>query len=281
MEEAFEGADVVYPKSWGWLDAFTDERRRSPSPRVRELDLRRAAARAREAGRPLHALPAGRPRQRGHRRGDRRPALGRLRRGRKPHAHRQGADGADDGRLRPDATQARSRRDRRQLADPRQAPPDRPRPVHRRGRDVLAHRGDDHRRLGRGDRPRQRTTGRVHPAPVGARRARAARGAARGLRRRQPGRDRLRARPEPRERLPAARHRPPRRRGGDPSGGRRRRPGLRQPHEAHRVVHGRGDGPPPSRRGRLGRRRGRGPGWRRVVASPPRSASSRRTRSGR
>jgi len=25
MEEAFEGADVVYPKSWGRLDAFTDE----------------------------------------------------------------------------------------------------------------------------------------------------------------------------------------------------------------------------------------------------------------
>jgi ornithine carbamoyltransferase len=25
MEEAFAGADVVYPKSWGRLDAFTDE----------------------------------------------------------------------------------------------------------------------------------------------------------------------------------------------------------------------------------------------------------------
>jgi ornithine carbamoyltransferase len=25
MEEAFEGADVVYPKSWGKLEAFTDE----------------------------------------------------------------------------------------------------------------------------------------------------------------------------------------------------------------------------------------------------------------
>ena len=31
MEEAFAGADVVYPKSWGRLDAFTDGRRRSPS----------------------------------------------------------------------------------------------------------------------------------------------------------------------------------------------------------------------------------------------------------
>jgi ornithine carbamoyltransferase len=27
MEEAFEGADVVYPKSWGKLEAFTDERK--------------------------------------------------------------------------------------------------------------------------------------------------------------------------------------------------------------------------------------------------------------
>ena len=25
MDDAFEGADVVYPKSWGRIDAFTDE----------------------------------------------------------------------------------------------------------------------------------------------------------------------------------------------------------------------------------------------------------------
>ena len=47
----------------------------------------------------MHCLP-GRPRPRGHRRRDRRPALGRLGRGREPHAHRQGAHGPHDGRLR-------------------------------------------------------------------------------------------------------------------------------------------------------------------------------------
>ena len=101
MEEAFADADVVYPKSWGRLDAFTDELEGARRVgRVRRLDLRRAPDGAREAGRALHALPAGRPRPRGDRRGDRRPAVGRLRRGREPDAHRQGADGADDGRLR-------------------------------------------------------------------------------------------------------------------------------------------------------------------------------------
>ena len=50
-------------------------------------------------GRALHALPPRRPRQRGDRRGHRRPAVGRLSRGGEPHAHRQGVDGADHGRL--------------------------------------------------------------------------------------------------------------------------------------------------------------------------------------
>ncbi len=68
--------------------------------RVRGLDLRRPPHGARRTRRALHALPAGRPRPRGHRRGHRRPAVGRLRRGREPDAHRQGADGPDDGRLR-------------------------------------------------------------------------------------------------------------------------------------------------------------------------------------
>ena len=44
MEEAFEGADVVYPKSWGRLDAFADEARGARRVgAVRGLDLRRAA----------------------------------------------------------------------------------------------------------------------------------------------------------------------------------------------------------------------------------------------
>ena len=105
MEEAFEGADAVYPKSWGRLDAFAEgSTALAESSAVRELDLRRADDVAREAGRALHALPARRPRPRGDRRGDRRAAVGRLRRGREPDAHRQGADGADDGRVRGGAT---------------------------------------------------------------------------------------------------------------------------------------------------------------------------------
>ena len=106
---------------------------------------------------------------------------------------------------------------------------------------------------------RQRAAGRLHPAPLRARRPRAARGAAGRLRRRQPGRDRLRARPEPRKRLSALRARPACRRGGHPDGGRRRRSRVRVPVEADRLVHGRGDGEPAARRGRLGDPRGRRP----------------------
>ena len=109
----------------------------------------------------------------------------------------------------------------------------------------------------------------LHPAPLRAGVARAARGAARRVRRRQPGGDRLRARAEPRERLPPARARPARGGGGDAGGGGGGRPRLR-----------------PSRRSRSARswtsrealrRRDRdgwsvvedaGRGWRRVVASP-------------
>ena len=67
---------------------------------LRRLDLRRDEDGARRSGLPLPALPAGGSRPRGHRRRDRRPALGRLGRGREPDAHRQGAVRADDGRLR-------------------------------------------------------------------------------------------------------------------------------------------------------------------------------------
>ena len=101
MEEAFTDADVVYPKSWGSLDAFAEGSGGAGRlGEVRGLDLRRATARAGEAGRAVHALPAGRPRPRGDRRGHRRPALGRVGRGREPDAHGQGADGADDGWVR-------------------------------------------------------------------------------------------------------------------------------------------------------------------------------------
>ena len=259
-------------------------RRRSPSrARTRTGSATSAKIALATPDVAVHALPARRPRPRGHGRGDRRSALGRLRRGREPDAHRQGADGPDDGGLSAShEPQERSRRDRRQLADQGHAAPDRPRPVHRRRRDLLAHRVDDQGRLGRRDRARERPAGRVHPAPLGARRPRAARGAARRLRRRQPGRDRLRARAEPRERLPPARHRPPRRLRRHAGGGRGRRPGLRQPVEADRLVHGRADGAAAARRGRLGRR-SRTPAGAGGASSRRRrrSGSSRRTRSGR
>ena len=101
MEEAFADADVVYPKSWGRLDAFTDNSKAlAESGAYADWICDEAQDRAREAGRPLHALPAGRPGPRGDGRGHRRAALGRVGRGREPDAHGEGADGADDGRLR-------------------------------------------------------------------------------------------------------------------------------------------------------------------------------------
>ena len=68
--------------------------------------------------------------------------------------------------------------------------------------DRLPHRRHDRGGLGRGDRPRQRPAGRLHPAPLRDRRQGRghARGAAGCLRRRQPGRHRLRAAAEPAER---------------------------------------------------------------------------------
>ena len=100
MDEAFRGADVVYPKSWGRLDAFSDESKAlAESGAFADwiCDARRMSLAAPDAL-YMHCLPADRG-TRGHRRGHRRPAVGRLRRGREPDAHRQGADGADDGRL--------------------------------------------------------------------------------------------------------------------------------------------------------------------------------------
>src|SRR5581483_2483267 len=61
------------------------------------LDLRRAPDVAHQARLVVHALSAGGPRNRGDRRGDRRAALGGLRRGGEPAPHGQGVDGAHDG----------------------------------------------------------------------------------------------------------------------------------------------------------------------------------------
>ena len=66
MEEAFAGADVVYPKSWGRLDAFTRRaRRRSPSrPRTRTGSATSAKlALATPDVLYMHCLPADRGRE--------------------------------------------------------------------------------------------------------------------------------------------------------------------------------------------------------------------------
>jgi ornithine carbamoyltransferase len=62
MDEAFRGADVVYPKSWGRLDLFTDEREAlAASARHRDwiCDARRMALAAPDAL-YMHCLPADR-----------------------------------------------------------------------------------------------------------------------------------------------------------------------------------------------------------------------------
>ncbi len=62
MEEAFEGADVVYPKSWGRLDAFADETTAlAESERYKDwiCDARRMSL-ARPDALYMHCLPADR-----------------------------------------------------------------------------------------------------------------------------------------------------------------------------------------------------------------------------
>jgi ornithine carbamoyltransferase len=62
MEEAFEGADVVYPKSWGRLDAFADEQTAlAESARYRDwiCDARRLSL-AQPDALYMHCLPADR-----------------------------------------------------------------------------------------------------------------------------------------------------------------------------------------------------------------------------
>ena len=94
MKEAFKDADVVYPEvlavhrvprpsgskpaDWDAQDKLFDANK--------ELDRRREDHEAHEPRLPLHALPAVRPRLRGHRRRRRRAALSDLRPGREPDA---------------------------------------------------------------------------------------------------------------------------------------------------------------------------------------------------
>ena len=66
MEEAFEGADVVYPKSWGRLDAFSDQSKAlAESGAFADWICDEKQDRAREADDVLylHCLPADRGRE--------------------------------------------------------------------------------------------------------------------------------------------------------------------------------------------------------------------------
>ena len=112
MDAAFKDADIVYPKSWGVYDLMLA---RQDAKTKEEIADNQKACLAKNAefknwicdekrmklaktGGGLHALPAGGPRQRSDRRGDRRPAIDRLPRSRKPPAHRQSDHGLHDAR---------------------------------------------------------------------------------------------------------------------------------------------------------------------------------------
>jgi ornithine carbamoyltransferase len=65
MDEAFRGADVVYPKSWGRLDAFSDESKALAESGAFEdwiCDARRMSLAAPDAL-YMHCLPADRGRE--------------------------------------------------------------------------------------------------------------------------------------------------------------------------------------------------------------------------
>ncbi len=89
--EAARGADLVTTDVWTSMgfEAENEERRRDFDDW--QVDARDDAAR--QAGRAVHALPAGASRRGSRGRGDRRPAERRLGRGGKPAARAEGADG--------------------------------------------------------------------------------------------------------------------------------------------------------------------------------------------
>ena len=89
-EEAVKGADCVVTDTWVSM-GDKDGARRHNLLKPYQVNARLMAQR--QAGRDLHALPAGASRRGGHRRGDRRAAVGRVRRGREPPARPEGHSG--------------------------------------------------------------------------------------------------------------------------------------------------------------------------------------------
>ncbi len=96
-DEAVKGADCVVTDTWVSMGDRNGARRHNLLKRY-QVNAR-LMARA-KPGRHLHALPAGASRRRGHRRGDRRAALGGVRRGRKPAACAEGNFGLVPARQR-------------------------------------------------------------------------------------------------------------------------------------------------------------------------------------
>ena len=60
MEEAFKGADVVYPKSWGRLDAFSDENAAAATEHVRWIADAKRMKLTKKDSLYMHCLPADR-----------------------------------------------------------------------------------------------------------------------------------------------------------------------------------------------------------------------------
>jgi ornithine carbamoyltransferase len=107
MKDAFDGADIVYPKSWGTYDIMLQKRDAKNNAEIDTLEKECLKLNAKykswicdeklmtvaQEERHLHALLARRPRLGSHRRRDRRPAIGRLPGSREPPAHGQGHHG--------------------------------------------------------------------------------------------------------------------------------------------------------------------------------------------
>ena len=89
-DEAVKGADCVVTDTWVSMGDRNGARRHNLLKRY-QVNARLMAPR--QARCHLHALPAGASRRRGHRRGDRRPAVRRVRRGREPAARAKGHSG--------------------------------------------------------------------------------------------------------------------------------------------------------------------------------------------
>jgi hypothetical protein len=212
FDAGFRDADVVYPKSWGCMLTTPDD---EESARIGLLldwiadEERLGLAQARC---DVPALPARRPRGRGHRRGHRRPGERGLRRGREPPAR-------PEGRARPDDVGSVSPWDRTDRRRDRREQPHHRRRKHQTVEDqYLAARETDHHIaelveqghdvvVTHGNGPQ---VGFILRA-LGAREPRAARGPARRVRRRHAGGDRLPPPAEPRQRPAAAWDRPRRR----------------------------------------------------------------------